>query len=104
MPVPIHTDNEPKIGDTDVFTDNVVVTVQPVPVLYVIVAVPMLRAVTTPVPVPMLIVASELLHNPPWVASVTVIVEPRHINDGAEIAAGIPVTVTSVVAAQLPTV
>ena len=102
--VPIHTSVEPNIGVVATFTDITVVTVQPVPVVYVIEAVPMPTPVTTPVPVPIVIVASELLHNPPGVASYSIIVEPRHMNGGAVIATGTPVTVTSVDAAQPPAV
>lgn len=67
-------------------------------------AVPIPSPVTMPVLLTEPIVLSLLLHVPPPVASVSVIVNPKQTLDGPLIAAGATLTVTGTVAMQLPPV
>ena len=59
-----------------------------------ITAVPTPIPVNTPMPETVAIAVEELLHEPPVVASLNVIVDPTQVVDGPPIAAGDGVTVT----------
>lgn len=113
MPPPIASDNvvEPPrqtvgaagvIAVGVVFTETIVAAEQP-PAVYKIVAVPPETAVTTP---PAEIVATDgatLLHAPPPVASVSVMLLPTQTLTGVGlIADGVGLTVTVVVEEQVP--
>ena len=70
-----------------------------VPAMYVIVTTPNAMPITTPVESPAAaILVSLLVHVPPAVASVNVIVDPWQILDPPDIAAGTALMVTVVVA------
>ena len=102
---PTHTDDGPDIAAGEVFTVTVLVALHP-PAVYEMVTTPAETPVTTPVVAPT--VATDvllLLHEPPDVASVSVIVEPVHTELLPDIAAADVVTVTVLYAAQavLPT-
>ena len=76
---PAHTVVVPVIAAGTAFTVIAVVRVQPEPIEYEIVAVPVPIPVTTPVPEPMVPTAVLLLvHVPPAVASLKVVVSPTH--------------------------
>ena len=75
---PWHTIIVPVIGVSR-FTVSVIVLEQPAPVVYVIVVVPM--ATPAAMPVPLLIVAVEVLllvHVPPLMALLSLVVPPTH--------------------------
>jgi len=97
---PAHTWPTPVIGSGAGFTVTAVTDAQPVTGVYNIVAIPAVPPVTTPAP---LIVATEvgvLLHTPPVVASLSVIVVPLH-NDVAPMMPAAPAfTVTVAVTVQ----
>jgi len=95
MVAPTHTVDGPLIGAGVGFTVIILVAAQP-PTVYNIVAVPAPTPVTTPVPeVPVTVATevAELVHDPPAVASLRVMVEPMQTDDGPEIAAGAALTV-----------
>lgn len=96
------TASEPKIGVGNGLTVTVVVVIQPVDdKVYVIVAVPVAIPVTTPVLNPILAMSASLLvHVPPGVASVNVVVRPRHTFVTPDILAGNGLTVNVAVIAQ----
>jgi len=86
-------------------TVNVMVVKQPDGNVYVIVAVPGAGVadtpVTMPVPIPMLaIVGSLLVHVPPAVGCVNVVVRPSHTDVAPTIGAGAAVTVATTVLVQ----
>ena len=94
---PTQNDEDAGILDGAALTVIIVVTVQPVPNEYVISDVPDNTPVTTPVPAIVATVVVPLVHVPPVVPSVKVIVEPAQNEDEAGIADGSPFTVTVVV-------
>jgi hypothetical protein len=95
---PTHTGDDPGIADGVVLTVTTVVVVQPVPREYVIIDVPDIIPVTTPVPpTTVATVVVPLVQVPPVVPSVKVIVVPAQKADEAEIAPGNVFTVTTVV-------
>jgi hypothetical protein len=92
---------EPEIGAGRAFTVKPVDVIQPVPSVYVIVAVPAFRPST--IPVVMLMFAFDgllLLHIPPLIAFVSVEDIPRHMLVNPPIAGGIGLTFTVVIRAQ----
>jgi hypothetical protein len=76
--VPGHKVSVPVIADGNGSTVLTEVAIQPVPNEYVIITVPALTPVSTPVLLTVAIVASLLLHAPPGVAVVSVTVKPTH--------------------------
>ena len=101
---PSHTDDGPVIGAGVALTVTITVAWQPPLKLYEIVAVPGDTPFTIPV-VP--IVATDillLLHVPPAVASVSVMVWPAQTTVGPAMGNGVGFTATTVVALQPPTV
>ena len=97
---PMHADDEPVIAGTDP-TVTVVVIVQPVPTRNVIVAVPAVRPLTTPVLDTVATDVLLLLHDTPLVAALlSVVVDPRHTNVEPVIAGGVGLTVTTFVREQ----
>ena len=95
---PTQNDEDAGIVDGAALTVIIVVTVQPVPNEYVISDVPDNTPVTTPVPAIVATVVVPLVHVPPVVPSVKVIVVPAQNEDEAGIADGKPFTVTVAVA------
>jgi hypothetical protein len=105
--VPTHT--LPSVGDIPagvVLTVMALVTKQPVAVMvYVIVAIPVVTPFTTPPAVTLATAALLLLHVPPGVALVQVVLSPIHIDvDPPVIAPGVTFTVTSLTAVHVPKV
>ena len=93
----------PTIGAGSGFTTNDVVVIHPVPNVYVITVVPpgLAPPVTNPVLVPIVATAVRLLlHVPPGVPSLKVVVSPAHIVVLPDIAAGKGLTVTVTVLKQ----
>ena len=98
---PTHTLVVPPIAAGLAFTVTVATARQPVLNVYVIIVVPAVRPVTTPVETP--IVATPVLplvHVPPLVASVRVVVAPTQALSVPPMAAGLAFTVTTVVTRQ----
>ena len=99
---PTQTEAAPVIADGSALTVSDLDVTHPADVVYVIFTVPADAPVTSPVA--LLTVATEvllLLHVPPVVASVNVVVEPTHTADAPLIAAGSGLTVIVVVVKQL---
>ena len=95
---PTQNDEDAGMVDGAALTVIIVVAVQPVPNEYVISDVPDNRPVTTPVPAIVATVVVPLVHVPPVVPSVRVIVVTAQNEDEAGIADGSPFTVTVAVA------
>src|ERR1035437_9147041 len=76
-------------------TVTTLVAVHPVPTVYAIVDVPAATPVTTPVPETVAFAVLLLLHTPPAVASLKVVVEPLQTLVAPAIAAGEGVIVTT---------
>lgn len=95
---PMHRPVAPLIVGV-LFTVIVRVAIQP-PTLYVINAVPLFTVLTNPVPDPIVILVLAVLHNPPGVTSVSVIVDPMQTLAGPPIAAGTGFTVIVVIVAH----
>jgi len=89
LPVPV-------IGSGEAITVIVLVTVQPVPREYVMVAAPGVMPVTPPLSEPMAAVPLLLLHMPPGTVLVRVTVNPTHTFGEPLIAPGEVLTVTCV--------
>lgn len=97
---PAHTDAVPVIDESGL-TVTTVVAIQPAPVVYVMIAVPELAPVTTPVVDPIAAIApSLLLQVPPDVASLRVDDEPVQIPVEPVMAEGSALTVTTIVVRQ----
>jgi len=100
---PAHTDDGPDIAAIG-FTVIVLVAVQ-LPIAYVMVVVPPVRPDKMPVVEPIVPTARLLLvHTPPLVEFVRVIVVSAHITDGPDIVEGVGLTVTVIVAEHEPSV
>ena len=96
---PAHTFIVPVIAAGNGLTVTAVVLIQPVASIYVIVAVPAVTPVTTPVDALIAaIVPLLLLHTPDGVASLSAVVRPAHTLVTPVIASGNGFTVTAVVA------
>ncbi len=92
---PTHTADGPAITAGNAFTVITLVVEQPPPNEYVIVTIPGFTPVTIPVKDPTVAIVSELLlHVPPLMISLSVIVDPTHTLDGPVIGAGEELTVT----------
>jgi len=101
MADPTQKANEVEMATGVVLTVIIVVTEQPVPSEYVINEVPENTPVTIPELAPIVAtVVVPLVHVPPVVPSVSVIVEPAQNEDEVEIAVGKALTVTIVVVEQ----
>ena len=97
--LPWHTDNVPEIGASGV-TVTTADAVQPAAVVYTTVVVPLVSAVTRPVPRPMVATAGvPLLHVPPGAASASVEVLPAH-KDNVPVMGEIGLTVTTALVVQ----
>ena len=101
---PVHTLSVPSIAVGNGFTVNIAVAIQPVPVVYVIVAV-LVVATTPPVTMPVVdptlaIPVALLLQIPPPAASVKVVVNPEQTASVPSIAVGNGFTVTTAVMMQ----
>ena len=79
MDDPAHTWSGPVMALGEEFTVTVTEREQPVPEVYIIGAVPGDTPVTTPPPLTVAIPVAPLLHVPPIVASLSVVVSPTHI-------------------------
>jgi hypothetical protein len=90
---PTQITDVPVIAAGVVLTVNGVVVKQPVGNVYVIVSVPAELPVTTPEPLTVANAGLLLLHEPPVVASVNVVVKPAHTLVTPVIAAGAAFTV-----------
>ena len=98
---PAHTESVPDIASGIGLTVIVAEVMQPVPRVYMIVATPWVIPVTAPaVPVPTPTVTSVLLHEPPEVASVRMIVDATQTAEGPPMLPGFALTVTSLIALQ----
>jgi hypothetical protein len=98
MVEPTQTGDDPGIVDGVVLTVTMVVVVQPVPREYVISDVPDMIPATTPVPpTTVATVVVPLVHVPPVVPSVNVIVVPEQKADEVEMVPGNVFTVATVV-------
>lgn len=98
---PTQTVVPPLIAAGTAFIVAVAVARHPVANVYDIIEVPALTPVTMPVVEPMVATpVLPLVHMPPPVASVTVVVAPMHALNVPPIAAGLAFTVTTVVALQ----
>jgi len=97
---PRHSSSVPEIVEGRGFIVTVAVVKQPAGSVYVIVAMPALIPVTTPVEPIVAIPVLLLLHVPPVLASVSVVVCPLHICCVPEIVDGEGLTVTSVALMQ----
>jgi hypothetical protein len=98
---PIHIFIPPDIAAGAALTLIILVTVHPVPSEYVIVAVPGLTPLTTPLSDPTFATAVlSLLHTPPPTASVIVVVSFAHTAASPKIAVGERLIVTVVCALQ----
>ena len=92
-------------AEPSVVTVTIVVAEQPKLFVYAIIAVPVATPVTEPPEVMLAIPEALLLHVPPPVASVKVVVPPRHTSAGSGlIAKGFGLTLIIVVVKQVPTV
>ena len=99
--LPTHTDVIPVIGAGKGLTNSVVVAMQLVLKVYVIIAVPALTPDATPLKEPIVATAMLLLlHVPPIVASLSVVVLPTQTAVTPVIAAGSGLTVIIVVVRQ----
>lgn len=98
---PAHNVAVPLIAAGAATTDVIRVAIHPVLRAYVILVVPVTRPLTTPV-VPSMVatVVLLLLHVPPAVVSVSVVVPPTHTPDAPVIAPGVGLTVTTAVRRQ----
>jgi hypothetical protein len=76
--LPAHTEEGPLIADGAAFTVTIAVAIQPLPNVYVIVAVPAAIPVTTPVVLIVAVNALLLVHVPPVVVLARVVVLPSH--------------------------
>jgi len=98
---PAQNDEDAEILAGNAFTVTMLVTPQPVLSVNDITDVPADTPVTNPAPVPTVAtVVVPLDHVPPVVPSVSVVVEPAHKGDDADMATGVVLTVTMVVALQ----
>lgn len=98
---PTHTVAVPAIAVGSAFTVTMRVSTHPVPVVYVIVAVPALMPATAPSVAPTVaVVASLLLHVPPVVVLLKVVTEPSQTLAVPVMPAGIAITVTVAVVLQ----
>ena len=97
---PTHKVIVPVIASGAGVTVIVFVTVQPEPSEYVIIAVPALMPVTTPVVKSTLTVVAVLVQLPPVITSLRVIVAPTHTDDGPVIPNGDGLTEITVVVRQ----
>ena len=105
--LPAHTVVGPPIAPAAVLTVTTAVVIQPPDDVYVIVAVPGAGVEDTPITTPVVdptdaIAALLLLHVPPGVAELSVVVLPWHIVSTPVIFAGIGNTVKVIVAIQPP--
>jgi hypothetical protein len=105
--LPAHTVVGPLIAPAAVLTVTTAVVIQPPVDVYVIVAVPGAGVEDTPITTPVVdptdaIAALLLLHVPPGVAELSVVVLPWHIVSTPVIFAGIGNTVKVIVAIQPP--
>ena len=76
---PEHTDVIPVIAAGNTFTVTVRIAMQPSPSVYDMVAVPAVIPETIPFPAPISAVKGSLvLHTPPAIASVNVVIKPSH--------------------------
>ena len=92
--VPVHRLVDPVIGAAEGLLNIVVVTLHPVPSVYVIVAKPVeIAEIVDPLPI-VAIRVLLLLHTPPGMASVKLVVEPTHTLVTPDIAAGNGLMVT----------
>lgn len=98
---PMHTCVTPVIAVGTVFTVTVAVALQPAAIVYVIPAVPAVMPLTTPVVDPTLaMVVAPLVHVPPVVMLLSVVVCPAHKVILPVIAAGIALTLIVLNTAQ----
>ena len=98
---PIQTLATPVMAPGTGLTENVVVAMQPVGKVYDIVAVPEVTPYASPEDRPMVATAALLLvHMPPGVASVKVVVLPGHTAAPPPITSGRALMVTVVIAVQ----
>jgi hypothetical protein len=101
LEAPIQTDNEPEIVDGDALTVTIVVRAHPAFVVNVIVALPAVTPVTTPVADPTVAVAiSLLLHVPPPAVLLLSVVTPPSHTVAIPVVMAIGFTVIKVVALQ----
>ena len=99
MVCPTQTVFAPKIAVGNGFTVTTIVLIQPVLSVYVMVTVPPAAPVPVTIPVddptePIAVLL--LLHEPPIVASVKVVVKPKHTLVIPDIGAGLGLTVSNV--------
>lgn len=100
---PTHTFVTPVIAAGSGLTVTGVVAKQPVPKVYEIIGVPVANPATIPVPAPTDPSAGLLLlHVPPVVPSLNVVVEPTHTFVVPVITAGLGLTVIGKMTLQLP--
>ena len=97
---PTHTLNVPVIVVGFELTVTTVVLIQPVPSAYVMVDVPNVLPVTTPVDGSMLALPLLLVHVPPAGVELSVVVRPTHITGVPVIVVGFGLTVTIAVLIQ----
>ena len=98
---PAQTTAVPRMFVGNGFTVNAIVAIQPVAIVYVIVAEPTVLPVTRPVPDTIgATVVLLLLHAPNGVASFSAVVRPKHTVLEPPIAAGNGLTVTTAVLIQ----
>ena len=97
---PTHTDEGPLIAEGSAFTVIIFEVAQPVGSVYTTVTVPVLMPVTMPVALSTVAPMLVLLHVPPVLASVSVVVRPAHTVGVPPIVGGVGLMVTSVVIAQ----
>ena len=99
--LPMQTVDGPVRGAGVVLTVTVMPVEQPVGIVYLIIAMPGVTPVTTPVLKPTVAMAGVLLLQvPPGIASLTVIAVPMHKTEGPTIGAGSGLTLTTVVVEQ----
>lgn len=98
--VPTQAMGDPVIAVGAVITATDVVEKQAAPMVYVMVAEPVVTPVTMPATPVLAIAVLLLLHVPPVVPSVSEVVDPAHISVMPEITVGGGLIVTSVVALQ----
>ena len=92
---PIHTESAPVIGDGNGLTVTMVMAIQPVEAVYVTEPVPADTPVTTPEVADTDICALVLLHVPPPVAELNVVLRPTHTESIPDIAEGAGSIVTT---------
>ena len=94
---PTHTVAVPVMPDGGAMTETVAVTLQLPPSEYVMDAVPGVTPVISPVNRPTLTVVAVLVHEPPMIASLNVVVAPTHTVSLPPIGPGAGLTSTLVV-------